>query len=55
MPMTIAYWVVMLLLLIFGAMYVFPTHGTFVFSAQFVLIFILFCLIGWKVFGRPVQ
>lgn len=54
MPMAILYWVLMLLLLIFGAVYVWP-HNTFIFSGNFVIVFLLFALIGWKLFGRPVQ
>lgn len=54
MPMAIAYWVLMLLLLVFGVMYVWP-GGAFLFSANFVMIYLLLLLIGWKLFGRPVQ
>ena len=54
MPIAIAYWVVMLLLLIFGVIYVWPGH-TFVFAANFVLVYILFIILGWRNFGRPVQ
>lgn len=54
MPMAIAYWVLMLLLLIFGVIYVYPGN-TFVFSTNFVIVFLLLALIGWRLFGRPLQ
>jgi hypothetical protein len=54
MPIAICYWVLMLLLLIFGALYVWPGSAV-VFSANFVMVFLLFLIIGWKLFGRPIQ
>jgi len=53
MPMAIAYWVLMLLLLVFGLVYVSPAQ--FVFAVNFVIVFLILLLIGWKLFGRPVQ
>jgi hypothetical protein len=52
MPIAIAYWILMLLLLVFGAIYVYPS-GTFIFGINFVLMYLLFVLIGIKDFGRP--
>ena len=54
MPVAIAYWVLMLLLLIFGAIYVWPS-GTFIFSANFLIVYLLLLIIGWRLFGRPLQ
>ncbi len=54
MPLQILYWILMLLWLIFYAVYVYPSNA-FLFSGQSVIQFLLFVVIGWKLFGRPVQ
>ena len=54
MPMVVAYWVLMLLLLVFGVLYVWP-HGAFLFSGNFVIVYMLLLIIGWRLFGKPVQ
>lgn len=53
MPIAITYWVLMILLLLFGGLS--TMYGTFIVSAQFVLIYLLMLVIGWKLFGSPVQ
>lgn len=44
----------MLLLLVFFAVYIYPSNAV-LFSGQSVIIFLLFLVIGWKLFGRPVK
>lgn len=59
MTMGLIYWVLMLIWLVFGIILIggFATgqvahYGP---TVNTLLLFILFLLLGWKVFGRPVQ
>jgi hypothetical protein len=56
MPMGIMYWVLMLLWFV---LYLATSIGAFGFAhsgiVNGVLLFLLFLLLGWKVFGKPVQ
>jgi len=52
MPMRILFWVLMILWLIFG----FLSGGSgWAFWGGHALTFVLFGLLGWKVFGKPIQ
>ena len=56
MTLGLAYWVLMLIWLVFGLL----THfgmvvGTYAVSGNAVLLFILFLLLGWQVFGPPLH
>lgn len=56
MPMSIIYWVLMLIWLVFGIGVVFIARGwEYSPVVSTVLLFLLFTLLGWKVFGSPVQ
>lgn len=54
MPLAILYWILMLLWLVFFAVYIYPSNAV-LFSGQSLILFLLFLIIGWKLFGRPVQ
>jgi len=54
MPMAIAYWILMLLWLVLGLIYLWPHAAIFVTGAT-IIQFLLFLIIGWKLFGRPLQ
>ena len=56
MPMGLLFWVLMILWLIFG----FLSGGAgewsrWAFYGDHVLVFVLFALLGWKCFGKPIQ
>ena len=56
MTFGLAFWILMLIWLVFGIL----THfgmvaGTYVVTGNAVLLFILFGLLGWKVFGPPLH
>lgn len=52
MPLSIAFWVLMLLWLAFGLWWGWPNHGP---VGSTILLFLLFAILGWKVFGSPIQ
>lgn len=57
MPMGILFWVLMLIWLIFGLIgynYDGPNRGR-ILGGWGLLTFILFVLVGWKLFGAPLQ
>jgi len=54
MPLAIAYWVLMLLWLVFGIIYIYPNH-TLVVGGQALILFLLMLILGWRVFGQPIQ
>jgi hypothetical protein len=55
MTLGLAFWVLMLIWLVFGAMLHFGVVGTAWGAANIVLWFILFGLLGWQVFGPPLH
>jgi len=56
MAMGLAYWILMLIWLVFGILTHFGiVSGVYTISGNAVLLFILFLLLGWKVFGPPLH
>jgi len=56
MPMGLMFWILMLLWLVFGLVWHFsPTFGTYGPLGSTLLLFLLFLLLGWQVFGSPVK
>lgn len=55
MPMRIAFYVLLLIWLIFGLVINFGGPYYHFAGANDLLLFILFLLLGWKVFGPPLQ
>jgi hypothetical protein len=56
MTLGLVFWILMLVWFVFGLL----THfgvvaGVYAFGANAVLLFILFLLLGWQVFGPPVH
>lgn len=54
MPMSMIYWVLMLIWLVFGVLTYGGYTGHYGTIGNTLLLFILFLLLGWKVFGRPI-
>jgi hypothetical protein len=61
MTLGLAYWILMLIWLIFGLIWSWPIvatgtgyHAFFPLGGT-LLIFVLFLLIGWQVFGPPIR
>ena len=58
MSFGLAYWILMLLWLVFGLWVAWPTlpgyHGLYPLGNT-LLLFVLFLLLGWKVFGPPLH
>jgi hypothetical protein len=56
MTLGLAFWILMLIWLIFGVVYhggyVGPPYGLW---GHTLLLFVLFLLLGWKVFGPPLH
>jgi len=56
MPLGLIFWVIMLLWLIFGvAVNRGVLSGVYVGWGNSILLFILFALLGWRVFGAAIQ
>jgi hypothetical protein len=56
MPLGIAFWVIMLLWLLLGLYWTWPPSGErFWPLGSHLMLFLLFMLLGWKVFGPPLQ
>jgi hypothetical protein len=56
MTLGLAYWVLMLIWLVFGLLSHFGMVGAAVGAgANVILLFILFMLLGWQVFGPPLH
>lgn len=55
MTMGLIYWVLMLIWLVFGILIYNGYAGHYGAIGNTVLLFVLFVLLGWKVFGRPVS
>jgi len=56
MTLGLCYWILMLIWLVFGLL----THfgvvgGAYAISGNAVLLFVLFLLLGWQVFGPPLH
>ena len=52
MTISLAFWILMLIWLVFGVWYSWPNH---VAVGGNLLIFILFGLLGWHAFGAPIH
>ena len=52
MSLGLAFWILMLLWLVFGAWWAWPNHYAL---GGNLMLFILLLLLGWKVFGAPVH
>jgi hypothetical protein len=56
MTLGLCFWVLMLVWLVFGLLVHFAVvSGTISVAANAVLLFILFMLLGWQVFGPPLH
>lgn len=56
MTLGLAYWVLMLVWLVFGLLLHFGyVSGPFSGGVNIILLFILFVLLGWQVFGAPLH
>lgn len=51
----VAFYVLMLLWLVFGLWWGLRPQGDRIFAGGSVLLFLLFLLLGWAVFGAPVK
>jgi len=49
------FWVLMLIWFVFGVLSYVGVVGAYVFAGNAVLVFILFLLLGWQVYGPPVR
>ena len=57
MPLSILFWVLMVLWFVLGLWIGYVPNQPYQFRAVAgnFLLFLLFCILGWKVFGPPVQ
>lgn len=55
MSFGLIYWILMLVWLVFGVAQHFGVFGAYAVLGSTILFFILFLLLGWKVFGPPVH
>ena len=56
MTLGLCYWILMLIWLVFGVLVHFAfVVGTYTVVGNSVLLFILFLLLGWQVFGPPLH
>jgi len=55
MTMGLIYWVMMLIWLLFGILTYNGIATHYAVLGNTVFLFVLFVLLGWKVFGRPIQ
>ena len=55
MTLGLCYWILMLIWLVFGVLVHFGMVGTYGVVGNSVLLFILFLLLGWQVFGPPLH
>jgi hypothetical protein len=55
MAISLAYWILMLIWFVFGILGVLGHAGTWGFAVNYVLLFVLFLFLGWKVFGPPLR
>ncbi len=52
MSMGLAFWIIMLVWLVFGIWYSWPNHAM---VGGNLIIFVLFGLLGWHAFGAPIH
>jgi putative Ca2+/H+ antiporter (TMEM165/GDT1 family) len=52
MPLSILFWVLMILWVIFAVWTTWPDHKK---SGAHLLLFLLLLVLGWAVFGEPIQ
>jgi hypothetical protein len=55
MTLGLAYWVLMLIWLVWGLLTHFGYAGSYSADVNVVLLFILFLLLGWQTFGPPLH
>ena len=56
MTLGLCYWILMLIWLVFGLLSHFGMiSGPYAISGNAILLFILFLLLGWQVFGPPLH
>jgi len=55
MTLGLAFWIIMLIWLVFGLMIHFGVVGGLWAGANVLLLFVLFGLLGWQVFGAPLR
>lgn len=55
MTLGLAFWILMLIWFVFGLIVHFGYVGTYGTLGSTLLLFILFLLLGWKVFGAPIH
>jgi hypothetical protein len=55
MTLGLAFWVIMLIWLVFGFLIHFGIVGGIYAGANVLLLFVLFLLLGWQVFGTPIH
>jgi hypothetical protein len=55
MSLGLAFWVLMLIWLVFGLVSHFYTVGPYGTVVSTLLLFVLFLLLGWQVFGAPLH
>lgn len=51
----LAFWVLMIIWLVFGIVWHLGMVGSFGPLGSAILLFILFALLGWQVFGAPIR
>jgi hypothetical protein len=55
MTLGLCYWILMLIWLVFGVLVHFNVVGGYGVVGNSILLFILFLLLGWQVFGPPLH
>ncbi len=55
MTFALAYWIIIFLWLIFGLASYRGLVGTYGFIGNSLMLFILFLILGWRVFGAPIH
>jgi hypothetical protein len=55
MSLSLCYWIVMLVWLVFGLWANWPTGGNVRPLGGSLMLFLLLVLLGWKVFGAPIH
>jgi hypothetical protein len=56
MTLGLAFYVIMLIWFVFGLLVHFAVvAGTYGFAANSILLFVLFLILGWQVFGPPIR
>lgn len=56
MTLGLCYWILMLIWFVFGLLVHFAVvAGTYGFLGNSILLFVLFLLLGWQVFGPPLH